>query len=98
MLQVNLLCFQTGISCGFPCNGDCTKNAVASVETNNNEVIIKKVNNNTYTDEDVAAIVFKALRECDSYRSIKQDMCGMSDVAEEKFVERTQDWINKNIK
>jgi hypothetical protein len=45
LIEVNLLCCQTGINCGFPCNGDCTIIAVPELKVDKNNVIsIKKIN------------------------------------------------------
>lgn len=45
LIEVNLLCCQTGINCGFPCNGDCTVIAVPELKVDKNNVIaIKKIN------------------------------------------------------
>ena len=45
LIEVNLLCCQTGINCGFPCNGDCNIIAVPELKVDKNNVIaIKKIN------------------------------------------------------
>lgn len=67
------------------------------LKINSDNTINIKTVKDSFSRVELIEFIKKSLKECDSYNSILQEMCGINELAEEHFQKRTNKFIEENF-